>query len=52
VDPTLGQLEVFANEDTGPRVGANLAQAAMLNFGSSMGAAAFPLWLPTTLRAI
>ena len=36
VDPTLGQLEVFANEDTGGRVGSNLAQAAMLNFGNGL----------------
>merc|ERR1740115_4031 len=36
VDPTLGQLEVFANEDTGGRVGSNLAQSAMLNFGNGL----------------
>jgi hypothetical protein len=36
VDPTLGQLEVFANEDTGGRVGSNLGQTAMLNFGNGL----------------
>jgi hypothetical protein len=38
VDPTLGQLEVFANEDANGRVGSNLAQAAMLNFGNGLNA--------------
>ena len=38
VDPTLGQLEVFANEDANGRVGSNLAQAAMLNFSNGLNA--------------
>lgn len=38
MDPTLGQLEVFANEDANGRVGSNLAQAAMLNFGNGLNA--------------
>ena len=38
VDPTLMQLEVFANEETGPGcLPSSLAQAALLNFGG-MGA--------------
>ena len=38
VDPTLAQLEVFANEDAGLRgMPGSLAQAALLNFGSGMG---------------